>query len=55
MTVAAAGAQARSLVADSAVIVMVAAMGAVNTRPLGWGAVTVTYGGRGCKEGNPVG
>ena len=40
--VAAAGAQARTLVAYSAVMVTVCAMGAVTMRPLGLGAVTVT-------------
>ena len=53
MTVAAAGAQVCRLAADSAVIVTVVAMGAVTTRPLGWGAVIVTYRESGCKsEGN---
>ena len=40
--VAAWGAQTCRLDADSAVIVTVAAMGAINTRPLGLEAVTVT-------------
>ena len=43
MIVTAAGAHASRLVAESAVIVTVAATGADSFRPLGWVAVTVTW------------
>ena len=49
------GAQTCRLEADSAVIVTVAAMGAINTRPVGLEAVTVTFREERMLDGRPFG